>query len=40
MSVTDDIDNRKSLIEGAIPDDPLYPLDYGFTLTDFNNSQW
>jgi CotH protein/lamin tail-like protein/type IX secretion system substrate protein len=34
----DDIDSRKSLIEGAIPDDPLYPLDYGFTVNDFNNS--
>ncbi|MFT5384926.1 MAG: hypothetical protein ACI81W_002328, partial [Saprospiraceae bacterium] len=34
----DDIDNRKSLIESAIPDDPLYPLDYGFTVADFSNS--
>ena len=34
----DDIDARKNLIEGAIPDDPLYPLDYGFSPNDFDDS--
>lgn len=37
-SLFEELDNRKSLIEGSIPDDPLYPLDYGFTFDDFSNS--
>lgn len=34
----DRIDEVKNLIEGSIPDDPFYPLDYGFTVDDFNDS--
>ncbi len=34
----EDIDNKRDQIEGSIPDDPYYPLDYGFTYDDFINS--
>ncbi len=37
-SFFDNIDNIKNLIEASIPNDPLYPLDYGFDIDDFNNS--
>jgi CotH kinase protein/Lamin Tail Domain/Secretion system C-terminal sorting domain len=33
-----EIDLLKNMIEGAVENDPFYPLDYGFTIDDFNNS--
>ncbi|MCB0805688.1 MAG: CotH kinase family protein [Bacteroidales bacterium] len=34
----DYLDDLKTKIQGYVPDDPYYPLDYGFTYSDFLNS--
>jgi hypothetical protein len=38
MDFFDDIDAKREQIKGSIPDDPYYPLDYGFTYNDFIDS--